>query len=223
MELRECVEVEFAARRGLALVADVRPEVEASWRNCLATGLRPGHCHPPREGVVDVESLLALAGGPVVRRLGRDLQGTGVAVVLADDRACVVETHTDDELLHHRLDHLGLAPGFAWRVEAVGTNALGLATRDRSSAIVDGREHFMDALVALTTVAAPVCGPRFGELCGTVTLVCATGSANNKLLLAVARHAAREIEQRLADGWSAPASVERRIPAEQRRAPGPSW
>src|SRR5205823_4222577 len=76
-------------------------------------------------------------------------------------------------------------------------------TRDRAWRIVDGREHFMDALAALTTVAVPVCDRRSGELCGTVTLVCATGGANTRLLLALARQAAREIEQPLADGFSA--------------------
>src|SRR5207302_1808888 len=131
------------------------------------------------------------------------LQGTGVAVVLADDGACVVDMHAADELMHHRLGRLNLAPGFAWRVETAGTNALGLATRDRLWAFVEGREHFMDALVALTTVAAPVCDQRSGELCGTLALVSPTGGTNTRLLLAVARHAAREIEQRLADGWSA--------------------
>jgi DNA-binding CsgD family transcriptional regulator len=169
-----------------------------------------------------VESPLARAGDPVVRRLGRDLQGTGVAVVLADDGARVVDTHAPDDLMRHRLGRLSLAPGFAWRVEAAGTNALGLATRDRSWAIVDGREHFMDALDSLTTVAAPVCDRRSGRLCGTVALVCATGSANTGLLLAIARHAAREIELRLVDGWS----VRRRLMneaflREQRRARGP--
>jgi DNA-binding CsgD family transcriptional regulator len=222
MELHECVEAEFAAPQGLAPVADVRAEVAASWRDCVAVGLRHDCCHPPHQAVVDVESPLGRAGGPVVRRLGRDLQGTGVAVVLADDGACVVDTHAADELMHHRLGRLSLAPGFAWRVEAVGTNALGLATRDRSWAIVDGREHFMDALVALTTVAAPVCDRRSGELCGTVALVCATGGANTTLLLAVARHAAREIEQRLADDWSARQSLlNDAFLRDQRRARGP--
>jgi transcriptional regulator of acetoin/glycerol metabolism/DNA-binding CsgD family transcriptional regulator len=222
MELHDYVEVEFAASQGLAPVADVRAEIAASWRECVASGLRHDYWQPPHEAVVDVDSPLAQAGGPVVDRLGRDLHGTGVAVVLADDRACVVGTHAADELMHHRLVRLNLAPGFAWQVETAGTNALGLATRDGSWAIVDGREHFMDALIALTTAAVPVCDRRSGELCGTLALVSASGSANTTLLLAVARHAAREIEQRLADGWSARQRLlNDAFQRDQRRARGP--
>jgi DNA-binding CsgD family transcriptional regulator len=222
MELHECVEVEFVAPEGLAPVADVRTEIAASWRDCVVAGVRHDCCRPPYEGGGDGESPLAQAGGPVIRRLGRDLEGTGVAVVLANDGARVLDTHAADELMHRRLGRLRLAPGFAWRVEAVGTNALGLATRDRSWAIVDGREHFMDALAALTTVAVPVCDRRSGDLCGTVALVCATGGTNTALLLAVARHAAREIEQRLADGWSARQQLlNDAFRHDQRRARGP--
>jgi DNA-binding CsgD family transcriptional regulator len=222
MELHECVEAEFAAPQGLGPVAEVRAEIAASWCDCVASGLRHDFFRPPYEAMADVESPLALAGGPVVRRFGGDLQGTGVAIVLADHVACVVDTHSADELMRHRLGRLSLEPGFAWRLEAVGTNALGLATRHCSAVIVDGREHFMDALDSLTTVAAPVCDRRSGRLCGTVALVCATGSANTGLLLAIARHAAREIELRLVDGWS----VRRRLMneaflREQRRARGP--
>jgi DNA-binding CsgD family transcriptional regulator len=222
MEPHECVEAELAAPQGLGPVADVRAEIAASWCDCVVSGLRHDFFHPPYEALADVESPLAQAGSPVVGRLGRDLQGAGVAVVLADDAACVVETHAADELMHHRLARLSLAPGFAWRVEAVGTNALGLATHHCSAAIVDGREHFMDALVSLTTVAAPVRDRRSGGLCGTVTLVCATGGADTKLLLAIARHAAQEIELRLADNWSARQRLmNEALLREQRRARGP--
>jgi hypothetical protein len=89
MEVHECVEAESAARQGLAPIADVRAEIETSWQDSVAAGLRHDCFNPLFEGVVDVESPLVRAGGPVIRRLGRDLRGTGVAVVLADDHPAV--------------------------------------------------------------------------------------------------------------------------------------
>ena len=70
--------------------AELRPEVEASWRDCVASGLHHGRFDPPNEGIAHRPSPLVRAGEPVARRLGRALRGTGVAVVLADERARIL-------------------------------------------------------------------------------------------------------------------------------------
>jgi DNA-binding CsgD family transcriptional regulator len=180
-------------------LAELRPEIEASWRHCTAIGLRPDQFAPTRDGDIDGEGAVLRAGRAVVERLGRDLHGTGVGVVLVDERTRIIDRQPADEITRRRLDALRIAPGFAWRVDTVGTNALGLATSHRTSATVRGREHFMDVLTSLTTVAAPVSDPRTGQLYGALALVCAS-DISDVLLLAMARHGAQDIEQRLADG-----------------------
>jgi DNA-binding CsgD family transcriptional regulator len=179
--------------------AELRPEIEVSWRDCVAMGLRPDRFVPRRDGDIVGDGAVLRAGHAVVERLGRDLHGTGVAVVLVDEGTRIVDRQPGDEITRRRLDALGIAPGFTWRVDAVGTNALGLATSHRTSATVHGREHFMDVLTPLTTVAAPVSDPRTGQLSGALALVGPADMAD-VLLLAMARHGAHDIEQRLADG-----------------------
>src|SRR3954454_6009279 len=108
-----------------------------------AIGLRPDHFAPPRDGDIDGDSVLLRAGHAVAERLGRDLHGTGVAVVLVDERTRIVDRQPADEITRGRLDAFTIAPGYAWRVDTVGTNALGLATSHRTWATVHGGEHFM--------------------------------------------------------------------------------
>ena len=64
---------------------------------------------------------------------------------------------------------------------------------------VDGPEHFMHALTALTTVAAPILDPANGEPRGVFALVC-SAEKSNELLVPVARHCAQTIEGLLTDG-----------------------
>ena len=146
------------------------------------------------------DDLLELAG-PVIDRLGADLVGTDVSVLLSDDRAWILARHVADEDRRRELDALGMAPGSDWAVEVAGTNALGLATADHAPALVVGDEHGLHPLTAWTTAAAPIADPRTGQLLGIVGLVCPVGSASS-LLLPLARRAAREVEHRLLEGSS---------------------
>jgi transcriptional regulator of acetoin/glycerol metabolism len=142
-----------------------------------------------------------VAGRPVLDALASDLGDTGVTVVLSDEHARVVERRDPDDVARRRLDTAMLQPGFAWRVETAGTNALGIATRDCRAALVDGAAHGMAALHSLTMASAPICDPRTGQLLDTVTLVCRTDTTN-VLTLPLARRAARSVEHRPPHGWS---------------------
>ena len=139
---------------------------------------------------------------PVIDRLGADLMGTGVSTVLADDRGRIVARHAADPQQGRELDDMSIAVGFSCRIEVVGNNALGLATAHHAPALVDGEEHFLEALKAWTSAAAPIADPRTGQLLGAVGLLCPARSANS-LLLPLARRAAREVEHRLLEGSSA--------------------
>ena len=180
----------------------VRDEIVSSWRDSIAAGLRSDGFAPRCESIGGSYDDLVELAGPVMDRLGADLTGTDVGALLSDDSARIVARSAADPRLCRELDALSVAPGFTWRVEVAGTNALGLATQHRLPTLVDGDEHFMDLLTAWTTAAAPISDPRTGQLLGAVTLVCPARSANS-LLLPLARRAAREVEHRLLDGSSA--------------------
>src|SRR4029453_1831806 len=68
----------------------LRPEIEMSWRFCIDIGLRHDCFEPPRTEIAG-DSALVRAGRFVVSRLGGDLRGSGVSVVLIDEQARIVD------------------------------------------------------------------------------------------------------------------------------------
>lgn len=65
-----------------------------------------------------------------------------------------------------------------------------------------GAEHFADALTRMACAAAPVVDPATGSVLGAVDLTCQVEHSES-LMLAIARHAARDIERELVNGSSA--------------------
>jgi DNA-binding CsgD family transcriptional regulator len=150
----------------------------------------------------DTSCDLQRAAVPVIDRLQIDLDGTDVAIVVSDDDARVIERRVPGAAMRSRLDAISLAPGHMWSVENVGPNAIGEAVARRRPVMVDGDEHFTEALASLTAAAAPIIDPRTGQLLGAVALVCVAEAAN-ALLLPIARHAAHHVADRLLDGRAA--------------------
>jgi len=198
MVLEQIIPADLQLGEGAPGPADIRPEIAASWRHCAEVGLRRDALAPPRRDDGAFSGLLRVARA-YLDTVARDLAETAIAIVVTDDRGCVVSRHVSDDLLRRRLDAVMLAPGYIWAVDTVGTTAIAIASDQRAVARVDGREHFMDALTALTTVAAPIVDAATGALRGVFTLVC-TADMGNELMLPVARHCAQTIEGLVADG-----------------------
>src|SRR5207302_4836189 len=138
------------------------------------------------------------AARPVLAQRADDLVPTKMSVLLTDDRAHVLDRRVPDASLQGRLDGISLAPGFVYAEEMIGTNAIGTALAQRGPSVVDGHEHFADALTTMACAAAPIADPRTGRLLGAVDLTCWADDAG-PLMLPLARRAAREVEQRLVD------------------------
>jgi sigma-54 dependent transcriptional regulator, acetoin dehydrogenase operon transcriptional activator AcoR len=75
-----------------------------------------------------------------------ELEGTGVGLLLTDVRGQVVDRRAADTGILARLDRIGLAPGFLYSEDLIGTNAIGTAITQQSPSVVTGTEHFADAL-----------------------------------------------------------------------------
>jgi DNA-binding CsgD family transcriptional regulator len=179
----------------------VRADVLSSWRDSIASGLVPDRCAHEHSDF-DVGSDLLRAAEPVIDRLAADLSDAETSVVLSDSEIRVVARRSHDDEQRRHLDSLAFAPGYVWRVDVAGTNALALASERRTPIIVDGPEHFMEALTAVTTASAPIRDLRSDRIVGAVTLICPV-ALTNAFLLPLAHGAATEIEQRLLDGHSA--------------------
>ena len=105
----------------------LRDEIVRSWERCARAGLRPDRFEVPYDADVDYRSRLCWAAGPVLDRVGEDLGGTGVGLLLTDQRARVLARRVAEEDTARLLDRVQLAPGYGYREEQIGTNAIGTA------------------------------------------------------------------------------------------------
>lgn len=193
--LRDALTVVVAAGN---IPEGVREEIAVSWQRSSRTGLRPDRFEVPHDPDFDAGALLVGAARPVLDQLADDLVPTRISIVLTDGRARVLDRRVADPSLRARLDGISLAPGFVYAESTVGTNAIGTALAQRGPSVVDGHEHFAEALTRMACAAAPITDPRNGRLLGAVDLTCWADDAG-PLMLPLVRRAAREIEQRLVD------------------------
>jgi transcriptional regulator of acetoin/glycerol metabolism len=180
----------------------LRDEIVASWERCARAGLRPERFEVPYDADVNDRGRLCWAAGPVLDQVGGDLDGTGVGLLLTDQRAKVLARRTADHDTAALLDRVQLAPGFGYREEQIGTNAIGTAIAGRGPALVAGQEHFADALTRLACAAVTIADPATGRVIGVVDVTCAANAAS-PLMLPLVKRAAWEIGQRLLDDSSA--------------------
>jgi DNA-binding CsgD family transcriptional regulator len=210
-------------RAGIEPVGRIRADVLASWRACIKHGLRPDSfvvgqtCSKPNTTTV-------VATDPVVAELLEDLCGTDLNLVVSDDQANIVECWPDGDRGRALLDRVGMVKNRDWSTSAMGTNSIGIATTTRRPFAVNGDEHFLDALTAIASASAPINADS--GLRGSLTLVSPAASAS-VLMLSIARHAARHIEEQLAAtaersrrrgadptiGWDSLTCAERRLAA----------
>jgi sigma-54 dependent transcriptional regulator, acetoin dehydrogenase operon transcriptional activator AcoR len=177
---------------------DVRDDIWTSWRRSARSGLSPDQFTVPHTGDGDRDGLLVRAARPVLSSLTDDLASTNVGLLLTGRDGDILDRWVPERSLGSRFDRVHLAPGFVYTEPAVGTNAIGTAIAARQPSFVSGSEHFADALTALACAAAPIMDPRTGQVLGVIDLTCSTRDAS-PLMLAIARRAAREIEERLVD------------------------
>ena len=182
--------------RQAGTTADLGVDIIGSWRRSAGAGLHPETFDVPYQGDVDDRGRLAWAAEPVIRRIGEDLAGSDIGLLLTDAHGLVITRHTADHSTTTLLDDIHLAPGFGYGENSVGTNAIGTALQRRAPTVVQGQEHFAHALTQMACAATTVTDPRTGRVLGAIDLSCRVSGAN-ALMLPLAKHAAWEIEERL--------------------------
>jgi sigma-54 dependent transcriptional regulator, acetoin dehydrogenase operon transcriptional activator AcoR len=178
--------------------APVRDDIWSSWRRSASSGLSPEQFTVPHTEDGDRDGLLVRAARPVLSSMTDDLASTNVGLLLTGRDGDILDRWVPERSLGSRFDQVHLAPGFVYKELAVGTNAIGTAIAARQPSFVRGSEHFADALTALACAAAPIMDPRSGSVLGVIDLTCSARDSSS-LMLALARRAAREIEERLVD------------------------
>lgn len=193
----------------------VRPEIWASWRRSLGSGVDPALDRAPvTRGPAEVAA--ALVGGAwtaAVARLEADLVDDAAAdtlTVALTDAAGVVLWTGGSWAMGHRTGSIGLAPGACWAESAVGTNALGTSLVTGSCTQVLRGEHHLEQARGFASAAAPV-RDAAGRTRGAVGLVGGDHVAT-PAVLALVRFAAAALGPGLPAGDpAAPAATHLRV------------
>ncbi|MBL8504825.1 MAG: sigma-54-dependent Fis family transcriptional regulator [Methylobacillus glycogenes] len=122
---------------------------------------------------------------------------------IAHSYSMIALTDAEGVILHTRGEHqlMGLAPaellspGYSWREQERGTNAIGTAIIERQAVAVQGAEHFVEQLHTFSCYAVPIFGANY-ELLGTLNVTNAF-SAHQQHTLALVKMAAQLIENRV--------------------------
>ena len=180
---------------GDASTEGVVPElIVRSWRRSLSSSVdSAAPCQ--RYSDIDTDSILRRAADPILDRWQNHLADTGTTLFLSDRVGNIVARRTSDSAARRRLDSVHAAEGFDYSEDSVGTNGLGTSMVEGRALLIQGSQHYNDALAALACAAAPVYTPT-GAVIGSISLGGPIEDAN-PLMLTLTREIGQQIEERL--------------------------
>lgn len=115
-----------------------------------------------------------------MKRAGYMLAESEVMVLLCDREGVVMEAGGDRRVLDRGIENQ-LQPGGRWGEEGIGTNAIGTALRVGAPVVIDGVEHYCEAIQRWACAAAPIRHPASGDVLGAIDLSGPSGSAFAKI------------------------------------------
>ncbi|MFC0433998.1 sigma-54-dependent Fis family transcriptional regulator [Kutzneria buriramensis] len=193
----------LARTREKFLTSEAVTDDEAVRKSILDSWWRSRRLRVPADRIVlpyvrepDLDSPLIRAATPVLERLGDQLDGQPISLILTDPTGVVLTQRTGDADLHRKLERVELVPGFSYGEEFVGTNGIGTALEDGRPTHVFGHEHYAENLENLACAGAPIQHPITGKTVGAVDLTCWSRDAG-RLLVALAQSTAAQIGQTL--------------------------
>jgi transcriptional regulator of acetoin/glycerol metabolism len=175
---------------------EVRKPILASWWRSRQLDIPADRIDLPYSGRPDLDIPLIRGAAPVLRRLGDQLDGQPISLVLTDPTGVVLLQYTGDPDLNRHLERVELVPGFSYGEQFVGTNGIGTALAEGRSMHVFGHEHYAENLENLACAGEPIRHPISGKTVGAVDLTCWRRDAG-RLLVALARSTAEQIRQAL--------------------------
>jgi transcriptional regulator of acetoin/glycerol metabolism len=170
-------------------------ELLASWQRSQAAIGDPGNLHDvPHvpEALLD-EHLLDMFGAPL-NRFAEDLEGTGLALLLADSRGQILERWAEDRQAESHLDRVGTVRGAVLAENVVGTNGVGTVATLGKPVQIRGTEHFADFYQDAVCTGAPVLHPMTKKLLAILTISCDM-TPRSDLLKPLVRTMTSQLEQ----------------------------
>jgi transcriptional regulator of acetoin/glycerol metabolism len=175
---------------------EVRETILASWWRSKQSQVPADRIEVPYVEDHALDTPLIQGAEPLMRRLGDQLDGQPISLILTDQSGVVLSQRTGDGDLQRHLERVRLAPGFSYSEQHVGTNGIGTALEGRGPMHVFGHEHYAENLENLACAGVPIHHPISGKTIGAIDLTCWRKDAG-KLLIALAKSAAEQIRQAL--------------------------
>ena len=182
--------------RGDGAAQLVRPEILSSWARSEAA-ISPDVTHAPLADEGETADLWR--GSPLqtaVQRVEAELRRTAedgdLVVAVTDAETRILWTY-GGRVMRRKAETVNFVPGGRWDDESVGTNALDLANRLATPAMVFSAEHYAPIVHNWVCWAAPVHDPVSGRQLGVIDLS-TTWDRTHPIGLATARVMARLIE-----------------------------
>ncbi len=187
--------------QGVLPAGMLRGDIEASWNRCLEFGLQLDHKPVPQTGAgSQIETLLErnqrliTSTIPEMEALYRHFGQRDSVVILSDDQATVLKS-LGGELFQDKAARISLLPGTSWKEREGGTNAIGTVLKNNKPMMIQGGEHFFDAIGSFCCSAAPIFAPC-GSVAGVLDVTSDEGFGSFHSLGLVSM-SARLIENRL--------------------------
>jgi transcriptional regulator of acetoin/glycerol metabolism len=174
----------------------VRDAILASWWRSRQFRVPADRINVPYVPEHDQDTPLIHSAQPVLDRLGEQLDGQPISIILTDRSGVVLSQLTGDPDLHRHLEHVQLVPGFSYAEQAVGTNGIGTALEGGRPMHVFGHEHYAENLEDLACAGVPIQHPITGKTVGAIDLTCWRRDAG-PLLVTLAKTTADQIQQAL--------------------------
>jgi transcriptional regulator of acetoin/glycerol metabolism len=174
----------------------VRDAILASWWRSRQFQVPADRINVPYVPEHDQDTPLIHSAQPVLDRLGEQLDGQPISIILTDRSGVVLSQLTGDPDLHRHLEHVQLVPGFSYAEQAVGTNGIGTALEGGRPMHVFGHEHYAENLEDLACAGVPIQHPITGKTVGAIDLTCWRRDAG-PLLVTLAKTTADQIQQAL--------------------------
>lgn len=167
-----------------------------SWQRSKAAIGTPSNVrqtHVP-EGLLDAH-LLEMLGAPM-NKFAQDLEGTGLALLLADSRGQILQRWTEDRQALSHLDQVGTVRGAVLAENVVGTNGVGTVAATGTAVQIRGTEHFAEIYQSAVCTGSPVLHPVTRKLLAVVTISCDM-TPRSDLLKPLVKSMTTQLEQHL--------------------------
>ncbi|TDE35796.1 GAF domain-containing protein [Actinomadura sp. 6K520] len=179
----------------------VRPPISESWRRSRDAGVDAAVAAAPlvfdRDALADARGAHPLERHlPMLEGLLRRVADETEHLMVITDGAGHVLWMQGPPAARRDAEAIGLAEGFRWSEDAVGTNGIGTALASGRPEYVYASEHLAQVLHRWSCAGAPITHPDSGRVIGCVD-VSATARALHPATVALVAAAARLAESRL--------------------------